>query len=55
MKVEITIAIEANLLAQAESVAKDFESISEVFENALRFYLPTLDNLEMQDDLQNEV
>ena len=42
MKVETTITIEADLLEQVESVAKDFRSHSEVFERALREYLPKL-------------
>ena len=42
MKVETTITIEADLLAQADSAAKGFRNRSEVFEKALRIYLPTL-------------
>ncbi len=42
MKVETTITIEADLLAQADRAAKDFRDRSEVFEKALRKYLPTL-------------
>lgn len=42
MKVETTITIEADLLEQVDRVAKDFRSRSEVFENAVQIYLPTL-------------
>lgn len=42
MKVETTIAIEADLLEQVEVAAKNFDSYSEVFERALREYLPKL-------------
>lgn len=42
MKVETTIAIEADLLKQVEVAAKDFRSYSEVFEKALLEYLPKL-------------
>ena len=42
MKVETTIAIEADLLKQVEVAAKDFHNHSEVFERALREYLPKL-------------
>ncbi len=42
MKVETTIAIEADLLEQVEVAAKNFHSCSEVFERALREYLPKL-------------
>lgn len=42
MKVETTITIEAALLAQADNAAKSFRNRSEVFEKALRIYLPTL-------------
>ena len=42
MKVETTIAIEADLLEQVQNAAKDFRGLSEVFEKALREYLPKL-------------
>ena len=42
MKVETTIAIEADLLEQVENAATDFRGRSEVFEKALREYLPKL-------------
>ena len=42
MKVETTIAIESDLLERVEDAAKNFQSQSEVFENALREYLPKL-------------
>ncbi len=42
MKVETTISIEADLLEQVKNAAKDFRSHSEVFERALREYLPKL-------------
>ena len=42
MKIETTIAIEADLLKQVEIAAKDFRSYSEVFEKALLEYLPKL-------------
>jgi len=42
MKVETTITIEADLLAQVDRAAKDFRNRSEVFENAVQIYLPTL-------------
>ena len=42
MKVETTITIEADLLAQADRAAKGFQNRSEVFEKALQIYLPTL-------------
>ena len=42
MKVETTITIEADLLEQVKNAAKNFRNHSEVFEKALREYLPTL-------------
>lgn len=42
MKVETTITIEADLLEQVDLAAKDFRNRSEVFENAVQIYLPTL-------------
>lgn len=42
MNVETTITIEADLLARADVAAKSFQNRSEVFEKALRVYLPTL-------------
>jgi len=42
MKVETTITIEADLLEQVDRAAKDFRNRSEVFEKAVREYLPTL-------------
>jgi len=42
MKVETTITIEADLLEQVKNAVKDFRSHSEVFEKALREYLPKL-------------
>ena len=50
MKVETTITIEADLLAQADRAAKAFQNRSEVFEKALQIYLPTLNqNLKKQE------
>ncbi|MCP9496055.1 MAG: ribbon-helix-helix domain-containing protein [Pyrinomonadaceae bacterium MAG19_C2-C3] len=42
MKVETTITIEADLLKRVDAAAKDFRNRSEVFEIALREYLPKL-------------
>lgn len=42
MKVETTIEIEADLLEKIDDAAKNFRDRSEVFENALRDYLPKL-------------
>lgn len=42
MKVETTITIEADLLEQVKNAAKDFRSASEIYERALREYLPKL-------------
>lgn len=42
MKVETTIAIEADLLEQVDDIAKNFQNRSEVFEKALQEYLPKL-------------
>lgn len=42
MKVETTITIEADLLERVDTAAKDFRNRSEVFENAVQIYLPTL-------------
>ncbi len=42
MKVETTATIEADLLEQVEDAARDFSGNSEVFERALREYLPKL-------------
>jgi metal-responsive CopG/Arc/MetJ family transcriptional regulator len=42
MKVETTIAIEADLLKKVDDAAKDFQNRSEVFEKALQEYLPKL-------------
>ncbi len=42
MKVETTITIEANLLEQVDRAAKDVLNRSEIFETALREYLPKL-------------
>ena len=41
-KVKTTITIEADLLEQVKDAAKDFPSRSEVYERALRLYLPKL-------------
>lgn len=41
-KVKTTITIEADLLEQVKNAAKDFRNQSEVFEKALREYLPKL-------------
>jgi metal-responsive CopG/Arc/MetJ family transcriptional regulator len=40
MKVETTIAIEADLLEKVDDAAKNFQNRSEVFEKALEEYLP---------------
>lgn len=42
MKVETTITTEADLLERVDLAAKGFRNRSEVFENALQTYLPTL-------------
>ncbi len=42
MKVETTITIEAELLEKVERAAKGFRNRSEIFENAVQIYLPTL-------------
>ena len=54
MKVETTITIEADLLAQADSAAKGFRDRSEVFENALQIYLPTLNQKPRRRKLTRE-
>ncbi len=41
-KVKTTITIEADLLEQVKTAAKDFRNQSEVVEKALREYLPKL-------------
>ncbi len=42
MKVETTISIEADLLEQFEIAAKNYSDHSEIYERALREYLPNL-------------
>jgi metal-responsive CopG/Arc/MetJ family transcriptional regulator len=54
MKVETTITIEADLLAQADRAAKGFRNRSEVFENALQIYLPTLNQIPQKRKLTRE-
>ena len=54
MKVETTITIEADLLAQADSAAKGFRNRSEVFEKALQVYLPTLNQKPKKRKLTRE-
>lgn len=54
MKVETTITIEADLLAQADRAAKDFQNRSEVFEKALQIYLPTLNQKSKKRKLTRE-
>jgi len=54
MKVETTIAIEADLLKQVEVAAKDFRNHSEVFERALREYLPKLSQKSQKGKLTRE-
>ena len=54
MKVETTITIEADLLAQADRAAKGFRNRSEVFENALQIYLPTLNQKSQKRKLTRE-
>ena len=54
MKVETTITIEADLLAQADSAAKGFRNRSEVFEKALQIYLPTLNQKPQKRKLTRE-
>ena len=54
MKVETTIIIEADLLEQVEVAAKDFQSNSEVFENALLQYLPKFNNKSQKRKLTRE-
>jgi len=41
-KVKTTITIEADLLEQVKNAAKNFHSRSEIYERALREYLPKL-------------
>ena len=54
MKVETTITIEADLLAQADRAAKGFQNRSEVFEKALQIYLPTLNQKSKKRKLTGE-
>ena len=54
MKVETTITIEADLLAQADRAAKGFQNRSEVFEKALQIYLPTLNYIPKKRKLTPE-
>lgn len=54
MKVETTINIEADLLAQADRAAKGFQNRSEVFEKALQIYLPTLNQKPRKRKLTRE-
>ena len=54
MKVETTIAIEADLLKQVEVAAKDFRSRSEIFEKALQEYLPKLNQKPQKRKLTRE-
>ena len=54
MKVETTISIEADLLEQVKNTAKDFRSYSEIFEKALREYLPKLKQNSLKKKLTRE-
>jgi metal-responsive CopG/Arc/MetJ family transcriptional regulator len=54
MKVETTITIEADLLARADRAAKGFRDRSEVFEKALKVYLPTLTQKRQKPKLTGE-
>jgi metal-responsive CopG/Arc/MetJ family transcriptional regulator len=54
MKVETTIAIEADLLEQVKKAAKNFRNQSEVFEKALREYLPKLSQKSPKKKLTRE-
>lgn len=54
MKVETTITIEADLLERVDLAAKDFRSRSEVFENAVQIYLPTLNQKPQKRKLTRE-
>jgi len=54
MKVETTITIEADLLEQVKNAAKDFQNNSEVFEKALREYLPRLNQKTQKRKLTRE-
>ncbi len=54
MKVETTISIEADLLEQVKNAAKDFRSNSEIFEKALREYLPKLKQKPIKRKLTRE-
>lgn len=54
MKVETTISIEADLLAQADRAAIGFQNRSEVFEKALLIYLPTLNQKPKKRKLTHE-
>ncbi len=54
MKVETTISIEADLLEQVKVASKDFRNRSEVFEKALREYLPKLNQKPQKQKLTRE-
>jgi metal-responsive CopG/Arc/MetJ family transcriptional regulator len=54
MKVKTTISIEADLLEQVKVAAKDFRNRSEVFEKALREYLPKLNQKPQKQKLTRE-
>jgi metal-responsive CopG/Arc/MetJ family transcriptional regulator len=54
MKVETTITIESDLLERVDRAAKDFRNRSEVFENAVQIYLPTLSQKPQKRKLTRE-
>lgn len=53
-KVRTTITIEADLLEQVKNAAKDFHSQSEIYERALREYLPKLKQNKPKPKLSHE-
>lgn len=54
MKVEVTIAIEADLLEQMKNAAKNFRNPSKVFEKAFQEYLPKLNQKSPERKLTRE-
>ncbi len=53
-KVKTTITIEADLYEQVKNAAKDFPSRSEIYERALREYLPKLNQKPPKQKLTRE-
>ncbi len=54
MKVEATITIEAELLERVDFAANDFLNRSDIVENALPVYLPTLNGKSKKRKLTRE-